>query len=182
MMHVGDILSTVEDIKSTVGGYFEYLGGYQYRGGVSMSTAGVFSTLGRNLLLFESPTVLNIPHGKRYPHMYHDTPTALKLQRMVSPHGTHDIPHVHHDIPHGTEHPHSTQDIFHGTHTQTYARTHARARAHTHTHTLYRVILLRSTLYSPLNFQGNEAGCYIYVDNKVSRYSTPQYNLSPGIY
>ena len=47
MMHVGDIMSTVE--------------GVQYRGG--------------NLLLFEYPTVLNIPHG------------------------THDIPHIYHDIP-----------------------------------------------------------------------------------
>ena len=26
-------------------------------------------------------------------------------------HGTHDIPHVYHEFPHGTEHPHSTQDI-----------------------------------------------------------------------
>ena len=59
MMHVGDIMSTVE--------------GVQYRGG-------------KNLLLFEYPTVLNTPHD------------------------THDIPHIYHDIPHGTEHPPGTQD------------------------------------------------------------------------
>ena len=52
MMHVGDIMSTVE--------------GVQYCGG-------------KNLLLFEYPTVLNTPHG------------------------THDIPHIYHDIPHGTQ-------------------------------------------------------------------------------
>ena len=40
--------------------------GVQYRGG-------------KNLLLFEYPTVLNTPHG------------------------THDIPHMYHDIPHGTQ-------------------------------------------------------------------------------
>ena len=60
--------------------------GVQYRGG-------------KILLLFEYPTVLMI------------SPTVLRFQKMVSPHGTehphgtHDIPHVHHDIPHGTEHP-----------------------------------------------------------------------------
>ena len=35
---------------STVGGYLEYRGGVQYRGG-------------KSLLLFEYPTVLNTPHG-----------------------------------------------------------------------------------------------------------------------
>ena len=44
-----------------------------------MSTMGVFSTMGENLLLFEYPTVLNTPHG------------------------THDIPHMYHDIPHSTQ-------------------------------------------------------------------------------
>ena len=64
MMHVGDIMSTVED--------------FQYRGG-------------KNLLLFEYPTVLN-------------SPTVL----MISPHGT----QISKDgIPHGTEHPRGTQDI-----------------------------------------------------------------------
>ena len=73
MMHVGDIMSTV----------------------------GVFSTVGGNLLLFEYPTVLN-------------TSTVLNTVLMISPmcimifrhstehlpeHSTHDIPNVHHDIP-----------------------------------------------------------------------------------
>ena len=42
---------------------------------------------------------------------------------------------------------------------------------------IYSQILLRSILCSPLNFQGNEACCYIQVDNKVSRYIPSQYNL-----
>ena len=48
MMHVGDIMSTVE--------------GVQYRGG-------------KYLLLFENPTVLNTPTVLMIsPHMYHDIP------------------------------------------------------------------------------------------------------------
>ena len=65
MMHMGDIMSTVE--------------GVQYHGG--------------NLLLFEYPMVLNtphstqiskdgIPHGTEHPHGTHDIP-----------HMHHDIPH-----------------------------------------------------------------------------------------
>ena len=140
MMHMGDIMSTVE--------------GVQYRGGNSQ-------------LLFEYPTVLNTPtvlmisphmhhdipprysnfkgwyppHGTHdIPHMHHDIPprysnfkgwyppTVLNTLHgthdippraswypstvlMISPHGTHDIPHGTHDIPHSTEHPHGTQDI-----------------------------------------------------------------------
>ena len=52
MMHMGDIVSTME--------------GVQYCGG-------------KNLLLFEYPTVLNNPHG-----------TAHTLYN--NPHGTHNIP------------------------------------------------------------------------------------------
>ena len=42
-------MSTVGDILSTVGGYLEYRGGVQYRGGyhpLNLSTVGVFSTVG----------------------------------------------------------------------------------------------------------------------------------------
>ena len=85
MMHVGDIMSTVE--------------GVQYRGG-------------KSLLLFEYPMVLNTPHGTHdIPHIYHDIPHGTQISKddiphgTEHPHGTHDIPHVHHDIPHGTEHP-----------------------------------------------------------------------------
>ena len=59
--------------------------GVQYRGG-------------KNLLLFEYPTVLN-------------TPTVLMISPtyiIISPHGT----QISKDgIPHGTEHPHGTHDI-----------------------------------------------------------------------
>ena len=66
MMHVGDIMSTME--------------GVQYRGG-------------KNLLLFEYSTVLNTPTVLMIsPHIYHDTPTVLKFQRMVSIHGTEHPP------------------------------------------------------------------------------------------
>ena len=82
----GDILSTV-GVFSTVGGYNEYCGGYlEYRGGYHDARGDIMSTVegvqyrgGKNLLLFEYPTVLNIPHS------------------------THDIPHMYHDIPHGTQ-------------------------------------------------------------------------------
>ena len=79
--------------------------------------------MGGNLLLFEYPTVLNTPTVLMIsPHLYHDIPTVLKFQRMVSP-TVLNTPmvliislHVHHDIPHCTEHPHGTHDILHGTH------------------------------------------------------------------
>ena len=34
------VFSTVGDIMSTVGGYFEYRGGVQYRGGISSDKCG----------------------------------------------------------------------------------------------------------------------------------------------
>ena len=59
----------------------------------------ILSTMGKDLLLFEYPTVQNAPDGT------HDiltcimiSPTVLKLQRMVSRHGT-EHPHGTHDIP-----------------------------------------------------------------------------------
>ena len=89
MINVGDILSTVGvfstvgDIMSTVGGYLEYRGDVQYRGGYHDAHGGYHEyrggcsiPWGKNLLLFEYPTVLN-------------TPTVL----MISPHKYHDIPH-----------------------------------------------------------------------------------------
>ena len=59
MMHVGDIMSTVE--------------GIQYRGG-------------KSLLLFEYPTVLNTPHGTHDipPHVSRYPPTCI----TISPHST----------------------------------------------------------------------------------------------
>ena len=85
MMHVGDIMSTVE--------------GVQYCGG-------------KSLLSFEHSTVLNTPTVlKISPHMHHDIPHGTQISKdgiphgTEHPHGTHDIPHMHHDIPHGTEHP-----------------------------------------------------------------------------
>ena len=59
MMHVGDIMSTVE--------------GVQYCGGES-------------LLLFEYPTVLNTPHGTHdIPHMHHDIP---HMHHDIPPHAS----------------------------------------------------------------------------------------------
>ena len=79
------MFSTVEGYHEYRGGYLEYRGDTQYRGGYHdarggyhdarggyQEYCGVFSTMGENLLLFESPTILN-------------NPTVLKLQRMVSP-------------------------------------------------------------------------------------------------
>ena len=73
MMHVGDIMSTVE--------------GVQYRGGNSQ-------------LLFEYPTVLNTSHSTHdIPHMHHDIPPQYSNFKGWYPptvlntlHGTHDIP------------------------------------------------------------------------------------------
>ena len=55
MMHVGDIMSTVE--------------GVQYRGG-------------KSLLLFEYPTVLNTPTVLMIsPHMHHDIPHGTQISK-----------------------------------------------------------------------------------------------------
>ena len=43
---------------------------------------------------------------------------------------------------------------------------------------IWKTLNFYKLLYSPLKFQGNEAGCYIYADHKVSGYITSQYNLS----
>ena len=78
MMHVEDIISTVEDTilcnLSTVGdimymwGYNEYCGGVQYRGGTQMTKNS------------PPPMVLKIS-----PHMHHDIPhgTAHTLHRVL---------------------------------------------------------------------------------------------------
>ena len=76
MINLGDILSTmgvfstVGGIMSTVEGYLEYRGGVQYRGeyhdargGYHEYRGGCSVPWGKNLLLFEYPTVLNAPHG-----------------------------------------------------------------------------------------------------------------------
>ena len=65
---LGDILSTVR-VFSTVGGYHEYRG-------VILSTVGdVQYRGGKNLLLFEYPTVLNTPHGT------HDIPHGTQISK-----------------------------------------------------------------------------------------------------
>ena len=56
MINVGDILSTMGGVQYC-GGYLDARGGYhEYRGGCSV-------LWGKNLMLFEYPTVLNTPHG-----------------------------------------------------------------------------------------------------------------------
>ena len=78
MMHVGDIMSTVE--------------GVQYRGGCSVPW-------GENLLLFEYPRVLNTPMVLMISsHMYHDIPHSTQISKDGIPHGT-EHPHSTHDIP-----------------------------------------------------------------------------------
>ena len=87
------------------------MGDTQYRGEISWC---------KNLLLFEYPTVLNIPHGTHdIPHMHHGIPKELKLQRVVSPTVLNPppppppryswYPPHHYDISHGTKYLHSTQ-------------------------------------------------------------------------
>ena len=100
---------------STVGGYLEYRGGCSVPwGDIMMHVGDIMSTVegvqyrgGKNLLLFEYPTVLNTPHGTHdIPHMYHDIPPRYSDFKgwypptvLNTPHGTHDIPHGTHDIP-----------------------------------------------------------------------------------
>ena len=106
MMHVGDILSTVErcpvpwGISGVPWGVIlSTMGDTQYRGRISwctwtdiMSTVGVFSTVEENLFLFEYPMVLNSPTVLMM------SPTCI----MICPHGT----QITKDgIPHCTEHP-----------------------------------------------------------------------------
>ena len=121
---------------STMGVILSTVGDTQYCGDL-MSTMGYSVPWGKNLLLFEYPTVLNThtvlmisptcvmisptvlkfqrmdPHGTEHPHGTHDIPTCIMISPMVLsiPHSTQDNPHGTHDIPHGTEHPHGTQDI-----------------------------------------------------------------------
>ena len=84
MINVGDILSTV-GVFSNVGDIMSTMEGVQYRGG--------------NLLLFEYPLVLNTPKVLLIsPTCSMISPTVLKFQRMVSPHGT-EHHHSIHDIP-----------------------------------------------------------------------------------
>ena len=73
MMHVRNILSTVEDIMINVGVYLEYRGGVRYREG------------GRNLLLFEYPHGTEHPHGTHdIPHVHHDTPHGTEYSPQYS--------------------------------------------------------------------------------------------------
>ena len=75
------MLSTIGDIMSSVGGILSILSTWGYHDGTwehIMSTVGVFSTMGENLLLFE------YLHGTEHPHSTHDiTPTCIMI-----PHGT----------------------------------------------------------------------------------------------
>ena len=95
----GNILSTV-GVFSTMGGYLEYRGGCSVPwGDIMMHVGDIMSTVeggqyrgGKNLLLFEYPTVLNTPMVLMI------SPTCI----MISPHGT----QISKDgVPHGTKHP-----------------------------------------------------------------------------
>ena len=63
-----------------------------------MSTVGVFSSMGENLLLFE------YPHGTEHPARYSGYPPRYSNNKRFFLQGT-EHPHGTHDIPHGTEHP-----------------------------------------------------------------------------
>ena len=81
---VGDIMINVGDILSTVGVILSTVGGVQDPGGISSCTwSDILSTVegvqyreGKNLLLFEYPTVLMIS-----PHMYHDIPHGTQISK-----------------------------------------------------------------------------------------------------
>ena len=107
---VGDIMMHVGDIMMHVGDIMSTMEGVQYRGG-------------KSLLLFEYPMVLNTPTVLTIsPTCIMISPHGTQISKDDIPHGTEhphstqDIPHIYHDIPHSTEHPHGTQDIPHGTH------------------------------------------------------------------
>ena len=56
MMHVGDILKTMEDVQ--------YRGDIMINVGDILSTVAVFSTVGKNIFYYLStPTVLNTSHA-----------------------------------------------------------------------------------------------------------------------
>ena len=82
------------------GGYLEYhgecsvLGGYHdARGGYHECHGGCSVSWGENLLLFEYPTILNIPTVLMIsPTCIMISPTVLKFQKMVSPHSTEHPP------------------------------------------------------------------------------------------
>ena len=106
----GDIMSTVGIILSTVGdtqyrgeyhdargGYHEYCGGVQYHGG-------------KNVLLFEYPTVLNTPMVLMIsPQIYYDIPHGTQISKDGIPHGT-EHPMCIMIFPTVLSIPHSTQD------------------------------------------------------------------------
>ena len=84
----GDILSTVGvfstvgDIMSTVGVILSAVGDVQYRGGISWCTWGYHEYRGG----------CSVPWGENL--LLFEYPTVLN-----TPHGNHDIPHMYHDIP-----------------------------------------------------------------------------------
>ena len=84
-VHRGDIMSTVVDVMST-------LGGVQYTGGYHDKCGG--RSLRKHLNLYGNPGVLNMSQCT------HDIP-----------HTHHGIPQCTHGIPQCTEHPHCTHDI-----------------------------------------------------------------------
>ena len=71
------------------GGYHEYRGGYlEYHKEILntvrdiMGTVGCSVPWGENLLLFEYPTVLNIPMVLMIsPHIYHDIPHSTQISK-----------------------------------------------------------------------------------------------------
>ena len=74
------------------GGYLDYRGGVQYRGGTQIT---------KDLFPNGTDDISHVHHD--ISHIYHDIPTILNIH-----HGTQDIPPHASWYPHGTEHPHST--------------------------------------------------------------------------
>ena len=160
MMHVGDIMSTVGVIMSTMGvfstvGVFSTMEGchplkFEYRGDIMIHVGGyheyrgVFSTVRYSNNKRFPPPVLNTlqgthdipPRYSRYP------PTCIMIPHSTEhPHSTQDNPHGTHDVPHGTEHPtvlKISPNIYHDT--PRYSR-----YPHGTAHTLYRMIYVYNT-------------------------------------
>ena len=142
-----DIPHGTEHPHGTAHTLYRDRGGYHDAcGGISWVPWRVFSTVGGKSF------VIWVPHGTAHPPRYSwypptcimISPTALKFQRMVSPHGTHDIPPWYWTpprysrypptfimiSPHGTEHPPTVLMI-----SPTVLST-----PHGTAHTLYRVV------------------------------------------
>ena len=107
----GRVFSTVGDIMSTVGGYFEYRGGYsgtvggyhEYRGGVQYRGGTQITERLYPPWYLTAPgthdittCIMIFPCGTEYPPRYS---TYLPTVLMIFLHSTHDIPYGTQDIP-----------------------------------------------------------------------------------